>query len=225
MRLPNPGNRPLLTTIITLAVIRFSVLYLDQPVALLMLRTPPWLRDLAEWATRFGRSDLYLVPLAVVIVLLAFGAHALAGEHRRAAARFWAATMGFIWLSMALSGLVNDVVKLIAGRPRPNIPASTTAPFTFGYDFQSFASGHTAIAFGLAFSLGLLWPRWRGPLLLFALAVGASRIILRSHYLADVIGGALIAWLTVAWLARFLAERKLVFRRSADGRIEPRFPG
>ena len=123
---------------------------------------------------------------------------------------------------MALSGLLNDVVKLLAGRPRPTAGDAGSAPFTFDYAFQSFPSGHTAIAFALAFSLSLFWPRWRLPLLAFALAVAASRVIISAHYPADVIGGALVAWLTVAWLARFFADRRLVFQRDTEGRPVPR---
>jgi membrane-associated phospholipid phosphatase len=224
MRFPDPDSRPLLITIIVLAVIRFSVVYLDRPIARAMLAVPPWLHDLAEWTTRFGRSDLYLVPLLLTLLLLLLAARTLAGEHRRAAARFWAWVTLFVWLSVALSGLLNDLIKLIAGRPRPTAGSFANQPFTFDYAYQSFPSGHTAVAFGLAFSLGVLWPRWRIPLLLFAVAVAASRVVLHSHYPADVLGGALIGWVTVAGLQAFLADRGIVFRRDLSGRPVPQFP-
>jgi membrane-associated phospholipid phosphatase len=225
MLFPDPGRRPLLATAITLVAIRFSVVYLDRPVAQAMRAVPPWLRDLAEWVTGFGRSDRYLIPLLLVILLLVFASRSLAGERRRAMARFWAARGAFVWLAMALSGLLNDVVKLLAGRPRPSTGDVGSAPFTFDYAFQSFPSGHTAVAFALALSVGLLWPRWRAPLLAFAVAVAASRVILGAHYPADVIGGTLVAWLTVPWLARFFADRGLVFQHDSEGDPLPRpFP-
>ncbi|HSY88800.1 MAG TPA: hypothetical protein VLA85_19710, partial [Verrucomicrobiae bacterium] len=84
MRFPDPVKRPLLATAITLAVIRFSVVYLDRPVAQAMRSVPPWLRDLAEWVTGFGRSDRYLIPLLLVILLLVYASRSLAGERRRA---------------------------------------------------------------------------------------------------------------------------------------------
>jgi undecaprenyl-diphosphatase len=224
MRLPDLVSRPLIVTVITLAVIRFLAVYLDRPIALAMVGVPPWLTDLAEWMTRFGRGDLYLVPLAVVLLLLLFASRVLAGERRRAAARFCAWVTLFVGLSVALSGLLNDVIKLIVGRPRPTTGPLENQPFTFDYAYQSFPSGHTAVAFGLALSLGLLWPRWRLPLLVFAFAVAASRVILHSHYPADVVGGALVAWMTVTWLTSFLADCNIVFRRDSAGRPVPRFP-
>jgi membrane-associated phospholipid phosphatase len=224
MRLPDPGGRPLLVTVIALVAIRFSVVYLDVPIARAMLLVPPWLHDLAEWVTRFGRSDLYLVPLLPVLLLLALASRKLAGEHRRAVARFWSWTTLFVWISIALPGLIGDLIKLLAGRPRPTTGSFENQPFTFDYAHQSFPSGHTAVAFGLAFSLALLWPRWRIPLYLFALAVAASRVILHAHYPADVLAAALVAWLTVAWLSRFFADRGIVFRCDASGRPVPQFP-
>ena len=224
MRFPDLASRPLIVTVIALAVIRFSAVYLDRPIALAMLGVPPWLTALAEWTTRFGRGDLYLVPLAVALLLLLIAARILAGERRRAAARFWAWVTLFVGLSVALSGLLNDVIKLIVGRPRPTTGPVENQPFTFDYAYQSVPSGHTAVAFGLALSLGLLWPRSRLPLLVFALAVAASRVILHSHYPADVLGGALVAWMTVTWLASSLADRNIVFHRDSAGRPVPRFP-
>jgi undecaprenyl-diphosphatase len=224
MRFPDLASRPLIVMAIALAVIRFSAFYLDRPIAWAIRSVPPWLSDLAEWMTRFGRGDVYLVPLAVVLLLLLYASRVLAVERRRAAARFWAWVTLFVGLSVALSGLLNDVIKLIVGRPRPTTGPLENQPFTFDYAYQSFPSGHTAVAFGLALSLGLLWPRSRLPLLVFALAVAASRVILHSHYPADVLGGALVAWMTVTWLSGFLADRNLVFRRDSAGRPVPRFP-
>jgi undecaprenyl-diphosphatase len=224
MRLPDLATRPLVVTVVTLAVIRFLAVYLDRPIALALRGVPPWLSDLGEWMTRFGRGDVYLYPLSVILLLAFYASRVLAGERRRAAARFWAWVTLFVGLSVALSGLLNDVLKLIVGRPRPTTGPLESQPFTFDYAYQSFPSGHTAVAFGLALSVGLLWPRWRVPLLVFALAVGASRLILHSHYPADVLGGALVAWMTVTWLSGFMADRNLVFRRDSAGRLVPKFP-
>jgi len=224
MRFPDLRDRPFLAAILALVAIRVSILWLDRPLAHVMSGAPPWLRDLAEWVTRLGRSDLYLVPLGVAILLILVASRYLEPAPRRATARSWAWVAGFVWLSVALSGLLIDVVKLIAGRPRPIMADAHSDPFTFGYAFQSFPSGHTTVAFGLALSLSLLWPRWRWPLILFAVAVAASRVILLSHYLGDTLGGALAAWLTVTWLANQFARRGLVFKRDERGRLVRRSP-
>ena len=61
MRFPDPARRPLLATVIALAVIRFSVVYLDRPVALAMLGVPPWLH-----LARLPPQSLESLILAVI---------------------------------------------------------------------------------------------------------------------------------------------------------------
>ena len=128
MRFPDLRRRPLLVSVAALAAIRFSIVYLDRPIARMLVDVPRWLTDLAEWVTGFGRSDRYLIPLAMAVVVLGLAARYRKDLQGRIAARRWAWTAGFVFLSIALSGLLNDVVKLIAGRPRPRIPALDNEP-------------------------------------------------------------------------------------------------
>jgi membrane-associated phospholipid phosphatase len=74
------------------------------------------------------------------------------------------------------------------------------------YTMNSFPSGHTTTAFGLALLLGLLVERKRASvaLLLLALLVGYSRIYLLEHFLIDVAGGAVLgSVVTVAFWFSF----------------------
>jgi membrane-associated phospholipid phosphatase len=224
MRFTDRSARRLITVALALLAIRLSVVFIDRPLARMIGGMAPWIRNLAEHVTQLGRSEYYLVPLGAAVLLLSLSSRFSRGWRQRIKAWGWAWAVGFVWLSIALCGLLNDLVKLIAGRPRPNFAAASPAPFTFGYEFQSFPSGHTAVAFGLALSLALLWPRWRWPLVIFALAIAASRMVLSAHYLADVLGAALLAWLTVTWLSSHLAARGLVFRRDSGGCLVPRPP-
>ncbi len=214
------ARRRLLVTLLTLAVIRFWIVYLDQPLSRLARGGGFRIKSLAQEVTWFGRSDVYLYPLTALLLILILAARLLPQWREKATS--WAWTTGYLWLAVALSGLANDLVKLIAGRPRPSVGDVPSAPFTFSYDFQSFPSGHSAVAFGLALALSLLWPRGRWLFLAGAVAVAVSRVVLGAHYPADVLGGALVAWLTVLWLSGALADRGRVFQRAEDGGFVPR---
>ena len=65
--------------------------------------------------------------------------------------------------------------------------------------YTSFPSGHTMSAFALysLLTLMLAWKhrRWGLAFALLAVAVGVSRIFLVQHYLADVLGGAVLGLL------------------------------
>jgi membrane-associated phospholipid phosphatase len=212
MHFREPGVRLAIATLGAAALI--AVAFIDQPLSALMRGVDPQIHAIAEHVTWFGRSTTYLVGLAIIFAGLLLTARFGQLAERRAALQRWAAMAAFLWLSVALSGLANDVVKLVVGRARPTVAAGGLAPFTFGYDYQSFPSGHTAVAFGLAFAVGMLWPRWRWAMLVFAAAVGASRIVLRAHYLGDVIGGALVALVVVELLAALFARRNLLFKQA-----------
>lgn len=219
-----PDRRPWLMPALLLAATVVSILFVDQPVARFAATFGPGARDLAEQMTWFGRSTAWLVLLAVLGVGFAVAARFAKRRRGRYQALWLAGSAAYLWLAIALSGLANDVIKMV-GRPRPTVGAIGLQPFHFGYDYESFPSGHSAVAFGLAFALARLDPRWRWPALIFAIAVGTSRVVLRAHYPGDVLGGALAALITVRLLTAASAKYGLVFRRLPDGRIRRRFPG
>lgn len=223
MRLREP--RFLWTVAILLAAIALSVLFIDRPLSDAMLAVGPGWRAIAEFVTQFGRSTGYLVGLPALILVL--GLYALrAGSPRcRLLARLWAWAFVFLFLAIALSGLANDLVKTLIGRPRPMFSGLGLVPFAFDYKSESFPSGHAATVFGLAFAGAALWRLLRWPLIVFAVAVSASRIVLNVHFLGDTIGSVLVAWLTVRWLMAMSAKHGIVFQRRLDGQIRRRSIG
>ena len=198
--------------------IAVSILFIDRPLAAALTPIDPRVDRVAQFVTWFGYSASYLVIFGILTAALALVGRRATRPRARLIARSWAWATGYLFLAVALSGLANDLVKEIAGRARPLIADRSWHPLSLSYDFQSFPSGHTAVAFALAFAGTALWPRWRWPLLVFAVAVAASRVILDVHHLGDVIGGALVALVTVRWLTARLARKGLVFRMDSEGR-------
>jgi len=72
--------------------------------------------------------------------------------------------------------------------------------------YESFPSGHTSSVFWLAFSMGLLYPKLRIPLFIYAFLIALARVFTTIHYLSDVIFGGFIAFFVV-----YLSYELLIF--------------
>ncbi|MRI83442.1 MAG: phosphatase PAP2 family protein [Nitratiruptor sp.] len=112
----------------------------------------------------------------------------------------------YVLASVALSGLIVDILKPLIGRARPKLLFNEGfygfEPLTFKASYWSMPSGHSATAFALGVSLALLFPRYRLLWLALAGLVALSRVILGKHYPSDVLIGSLIGALTAWWLYR-----------------------
>ena len=148
-------------------------------------------------------STIVVVPLFVAALVLLIWR-----RHRREAL--------FLAVSMAGSLVLNQSLKLIFQRPRPQLAWAQVQPE------YSFPSGHAmnSIVFYVAVAL-IVWALWgrRAGLIVTVLAVvlalliGTSRIYLGYHYFTDVVGGLLAgaAWLIIVaaaldgrlWLSRW----------------------
>jgi lipid A 4'-phosphatase len=192
-----------------LAVLLLSMAFIDRPVARFFHDSDPSLRAVFQFITQFGLSKGYLVASAVLFAAFRLAAFA-ARDQLQARFALWARRALFLFVAVASSGLVADLVKLIFGRARPKLLfADGFYGFTWGAgqaDYWSFPSGHAATAAALAVALYLLWPRGRALYLVAALLVAASRIIITAHYVSDVLMGAAIGGV-IAWACWQAFER------------------
>lgn len=130
--------------------------------------------------THFGNAT-FLAPFGVVLIV------ALFLKKRRLESVV-------ILLSLGVSEVVNEILKLIFARPRPVGFNLIDLPDSF-----SFPSGHAMIAPGFYLMLALLIARWyeekswsayvQPVVFVFVVLLAASRVYLGVHFLSDVLTG------------------------------------
>jgi undecaprenyl-diphosphatase len=225
-RLGPAGAGWALYALLTLAAIAACIAYVDRPVALYFHAASPPVLEFFRQVTRFGISTYYLIGTAALALTLW-----LIGRFGRGR---WAVALGaaaivplFLFLSIAVSGLITDLLKIVFGRARPKL---LFANETFGFDwwgtkadFWSFPSGHTTTAVAIAAALYFLWPRFLPLYIGFAALVSVSRAVVGAHYASDVVVATFIAIAVTAYVRRVF-ERSGIHLEDAVAGIAPTRP-
>lgn len=128
-------------------------------------------------------GDAGLLWIALSLVFLCFPKTRRAGLFGLAAL-----ALGFL--------CTNVVLKHLVARPRPWLTVEGLTPLVREGDPNSFPSGHTCSAFAAAGAWFRTLPeRWMGvAALVFAAAMGFSRLYVGVHFPSDVLVGGLIGF-------------------------------
>jgi undecaprenyl-diphosphatase len=92
-------------------------------------------------------------------------------------------------------------------------------PFAWRPDYASLPSGHATNVFAALVAVGLVCPRLRAIMLVYALTIAASRVIVLAHHPSDVIAGAIAGTLGALLVRDWFAARRLGFVLDRDGRV------
>jgi membrane-associated phospholipid phosphatase len=177
--------------------------YWDIPLTIYCKGLGRSVLDIAEIVTVWGESRWYFIILVPAFIYFWF----------LAKNKLWSKRILFIFISISASGLINMLVKWIAGRNRP-INFFNSGIFGFDYfhtvyELTSFPSGHTVTVFSLAAAVSILFPRTSIVAFIIAISIGMTRIIITSHYLSDVIAGAGIGILSTM-IVKYYFDRKKI---------------
>ncbi len=181
-----------------LAVAAWSAFLVDLPLArFAATRSLP--RELSKL---FALSEVFSHGLGVLLIVVAVAV--LDRTSWRKLPRLLATSFG--------TGILANLVKATVARSRPNAadlqagvldafhgwlpilwPADATP--AWNRSLQSFPSGHTATAVGLALGLSWLYPRGRWLFCGLACLAACQRIDSGAHYLSDTLAAAALACL------------------------------
>lgn len=177
--------------------------------------------------TDFGKDEYVLSVLGIALVLVALVAAGLHGTSR-ALLLGLGTRLQFLFLSVALSVFVGEILKYLIGRGRPFVGGAANPfnfiPFEGTGAYASLPSGHAITAFALAFAVSTLWPRLRVVMFTYAIVILLTRLVLLAHHPSDVAAGALLGMVGAMAVRYWFAARGLAFAIRADGTIVP-LPG
>jgi undecaprenyl-diphosphatase len=177
--------------------------------------------------TDLGKDEYVLVVLAVALVVVALVAAGLHGT-RRTLLLGLGTRLQYLFLSVAASVFIAEILKFIIGRGRPFVGGKANpfnfVPFQGTEAYFSLPSAHAVTAFALAFAVSALWPRLRVFMFTYAIVILLTRLVLLAHHPSDVVAGALVGMVGAMAVRYWFAARRLGFAIRADGTIVP-LPG
>jgi membrane-associated phospholipid phosphatase len=213
-------NRLFLIGLVLIPVLMVTV---DGPLSSMVRPFGEAGKPLVDTLARAGDSKYSLVPTGIAAILLML---LYLVDPSTIRARLWAwlaGALGFIFVSVALSGILSNVIKVLVGRARPHHAGTLNRPdfhpFAGTGSFHSFPSGHANTVFAIALAVGFLAPPLRRWLLALAAILGFCRVLQYQHFVSDTLGGALLAIVTTYWLRDRFARGSIVFRKRADGDV------
>lgn len=174
--------------------------------------------------TDFGKDEYVLSALAAALVILALVAAGVRGS-RRVLLLGMGTRLQYVFLSVAFSVLIGEILKFVIGRGRPFVGGDANpfnfVPFQGTPAYASLPSGHAITAFALAFAVSALWPRLRVFMFTYATVIVLTRLVLLAHHPSDVVAGALVGMVGAMAVRYWFAARRLGFAIRADGTIVP----
>jgi membrane-associated phospholipid phosphatase len=208
-----PDHRPVPVVLPLLVVTALAVaayFLLDAYAASMYDAWPDWMRKPARFFTDLGKSWWIITGSVILIVAGVLMRRFSSNQGRRRLAAQTIAMAAYVLVTVAISGLISNLVKRAIGRPRPEMFGEqglfTLNPFAHDSEFESFPSGHATTCGALWTALALLFPQFRWPLLLIGLYLAFTRVFVGAHYPSDVVVG--FGWGT--WFAFLMA---IVFSR------------
>ena len=213
----------LLTALIGAAIIALMYVVDVPEISLMPARGTPSLWPF-RILTDFGKDACVLWTLAGLMVAIALVAPALRGPQRSLLLGL-GTRLQFLFFAVLFPVLIGELMKYAVGRGRPFVGGHANA-FNFSHfagteAYASLPSGHAVTAVALAFAVSALWPRTWLLMAIYALLIGATRLVLLAHHPSDVVAGALVGIIGAMAVRYWFAARRLAFAIHGDGTIVP----
>jgi membrane-associated phospholipid phosphatase len=180
--------------VMTATVVLVSVQWIDRPIALWIFDVFGGRRIPTQTADR-----IFSIPFVTTIVFVICGIIAITGR------RFskLEATIAMCAISTLASTVIKDQLKFVFGRTWPDTWGPGIVSFVrdnvygfhffqSGKSFESFPSGHAAVAAAVLSVIWILFPNLRAFCTIGLIAVDIGLVALNLHFLSDVVAGSFV---------------------------------
>jgi len=210
--------------VVAIAALILIMVFIDVAAIKAARQAPAWLVAPFEFVTHFGLAGWFLIPLGGALLLIALVTSPALSRMSQLVLAALAVRLGFLFLAIAVPGLVVTIVKRIVGRARPLVAGDDVFLYKFflwRVEYASFPSGHATTAFAVAVAFGVLWPRLRPLLWAYAIIIALSRVIVTAHHPSDAVAGAIAGAVGALLVRDWMAARRLGFSIGNDGTVTP----
>ncbi len=181
------------TLLILAALAIASAAFVDIPLAqFIASHATPWTNDIAHMLEKVGESQ-WVLGYSIITTVIAWRSwKSLAKRHAA------------LFISVAASGILANIIKVIVCRPRPPLMLDQGAvvpqvfAFIVDWGWNSFPSGHATTGLSIAVAGSVAWPRLWWLMWILGLGIALGRVLYNVHYLSDVIAGSMVG-MAVAW--------------------------
>jgi len=214
----------LLIVLIALPAVVLAVLLADARVLAWAKTLPPVFARIGYIGSQLGFVEVFYWPLGALLILLPVLWLFRLSPMPQPLMDYVFARVAFLFVVVCLPVLVTSVLKIAIGRVRPYAP-NTSGAFDFepvflgNWHSGGMPSTHATVVVAAAVAIGALWPRFRPVIWAFAAFVIVSRLLVRDHYLSDVILGAMVGFVSGSMTRNYFADRNIAVMRDAQGRI------
>ncbi|PPR47842.1 MAG: hypothetical protein CFH19_00209 [Alphaproteobacteria bacterium MarineAlpha5_Bin9] len=129
-----------------------------------------------------------------------------------------------LFFSVLFSGVLAQIFKHVLGRPRPNTGNLendfSLNFFTLDSNFHSFPSGHATTAFVVGLVFALFFPKIKYLIYFLASIVAFSRVVVGAHFITDIIGGGVVAFVGFKLSKIFLEKFFKIYTKNKFVKIE-----
>ncbi len=185
-------------------------LFFDYAISKFFYNINSQTKSLFETLTHFGDSIYFFIPTIIIWAVIKII------QNKNKILLTISDISLFVFFNILISGITVQIFKHILGRPRPLLfhsnNLSTIDIFNFDSRWHSFPSGHTATIFAFIFCLIFLFPKIRNILISVAIVIASTRVIVGAHYVSDIFGGALVAYITSILLRDSFSQKSKLFQ-------------